>query len=317
MKKMPPLAVLATACSLRPLPLILLMTAPVTTHGQQQSVPAVPPAHFHHVHLNATDPASAILFYTSKFKAREESFAGLGDAVWTGDSWLLFTKVDAPPPSELLSGIWHIGWGAEDMQSTYQQQLARGTRFATPITDISDMVGGNRPFFYAYVDGPDHVLIELNTARHHNFGHVHLFSADPPAAGAWYAQQLGVRSLTQTAKRVYQGVQIAPAAFVTADHVSMIIYPVEYLEAVAPETWQARGGKFASTRGRVVDHLGFSVDDLDAALARMRNHGVKVTAEPRSIAGGRIRSAFVEGPDQVAIELIQDATPRPAPVQDD
>ena len=257
------------------------------------------------MHLNATDPAAAIEFYTSRFKARKESFAGLGDAVWTGDSWLLFTKVDAPPPSELLSGIWHIGWGAEDMQSTYQQQLAKGTRFATPITDISDMVGGNRPFFYAYVDGPDHVLIELNTARHHNFGHVHMFSADPPAAGAWYAKHFGFRSFPRTEKRVYRDVQIAPAAFVTADHVSMIIYPVEY-----------RGGGFVSTRGRVIDHLGFSVDDLDATLARMRTDGVKVTAEPRSLADGRIKFAFIEGPDQVAIELIQDATPRPAAVTD-
>lgn len=265
-----------------------------------------PAAHFHHVHLNATDPAAAIQFYTSKFKARKESFAGLGDAVWTGDSWLLFTKVDAQPPSELLSGIWHIGWGAEDMQSTYQQQLAKGTRFATPITDISDMVGGNRSFFYAYVDGPDHVLIELNTARHHNFGHVHLFSADPPAAGAWYAKELGVRTFPQTEKRIYRNVQIAPAAFVTADHVSMIIYPVEY-----------RGGTIVSTRGRVIDHLGFSVDDLDATLARLRNDGVKVTAEPRSLADGRIRSAFIEGPDEVAIELIQDSTPRPAAIVED
>ena len=264
-----------------------------------------PPAHFHHVHLNTTDPAAAIAFYTSKFKARKESFAGLGDAVWTGDSWLLFTKVDAPPPSELLSGIWHIGWGAEDMQSTYQQQLAQGTRFATPITDISDLVGGNRPFFYAYVDGPDHALIELNTARHHLFGHVHLFSADAPAAGAWYAQELGVRSFPQTEKRIFRNVQIAPAAFVTADHVSMIIYPVEY-----------RGGPILPTRGRVVDHLGFSVDDLDATLARLRQDGVKVTAEPRSIADGRIRFAFIEGPDQVAIELLQDGTPRPGPVAD-
>ena len=262
-----------------------------------------PLAHFHHVHLNATDPPAAIEFYTSKFKARRESFAGLGDAVWTGDSWLLFTKVNSSPPSELLSGIWHIGWGAEDMQSTYQQQLAKGTRFATPITDISDMVGGNRSFFYAYVDGPDHVLIELNTARHHNFGHVHMFSADPPAAGAWYTKEFGFRNFAQTEKRIYRDVQIAPAAFVTADHVSMIIYPVEY-----------RGGTFVSTRGRVIDHLGFSVDDLDATLARMRNDGVKVTAEPRSIADGRIKFAFIEGPDQVAIELIQDATPRPAPI---
>ncbi|HKS54384.1 MAG TPA: VOC family protein [Steroidobacteraceae bacterium] len=262
-----------------------------------------PTAHFHHVHLNSTDPAAAIQFYTSKFKARKESYAGLGDAVWTGDSWLLFSKVPAPPPSDLLSGIWHIGWGAEDMQSTYRKQLEMGTRFATPITDISDLVGGNRPFFYAYVDGPDHALIELNTARHHLFGHVHLFSADPPAAGAWYAKELGLRSFPQTEKRIYRNVQIAPAAFVTADHVSMIIYPVEY-----------RGGTIVATRGRVIDHLGFSVDDLDATLARLRADGVRITTEPSSLANGAVKSAFIEGPDNVAIELLQDSTPQPLPI---
>ena len=282
---------------MRAIAILALLAVPLVAHAQA--------AHFHHVHLNTTDPAAAIAFYTSKFKARRESFAGLGDAVWTGDSWLLFTKVDAPPPSELLSAIWHIGWGVEDMQSSYQQQLASGTRFATPITDISDMVGGNRPFFYAYVDGPDHALIEINTARHHNFGHVHLFSADPPAAGAWYARELGVRSFPQTEKRIYRTVQIAPAAFVTADHVSMIIYPLEY-----------RGGTIVPTRGRVVDHLGFGVEDLDATLARLRTDGVTVTAEPRTLADGKIKFAFVEGPDQVAIELIQDGTARPGPVQD-
>jgi catechol 2,3-dioxygenase-like lactoylglutathione lyase family enzyme len=274
-------------------------------------------AHFHHVHLNATDPALAIEFYTSKFKARKENFAGLGDAIWTGDSWLLFTKVSSPPPSELRSGIWHIGWGAEDMQSTYQQQLGKGTRFATPITDISDMVGGNRQFFYAYVDGPDHVLIELNTARHHNFGHVHMFSADPPAAGAWYAQHFGVRAFPQKEKRVYRDVQIAPSAFMTADHVSMIIYPIEYLKTSMPDLWKDRAvlqNGLVTTRGRVVDHLGFSVADLDATLARLRAAGVKVTAEPRTIADGQIEFAFIEGPDQVAIELLEDRTPKPAPI---
>ena len=272
-------------------------------------------AHFHHVHLNATNPATAIEFYTSKFKARKESFAGLGDAIWTGDSWLLFTKVDSPPPSELLSGIWHIGWGAEDMKSVYQKQLDSGTRFATPITDISAMVGGNRPFYYAYVDGPDHALIELNTANHHNFGHVHMFSGDPPAAGDWYAKHFGVRALPRREKRIYNNSQIAPASFVTADHVSMIIYPVEYIRAAAAADWKDRA-EFASTRGRVIDHLGFSVDDLDATLARLRNDGVIVTAEPRSIAGGQIEFAFIEGPDRIAIELLEDRTPRPAAIAD-
>lgn len=270
-------------------------------------------ADFHHVHLNSTDPAAAIDFYATKFKARKETFAGMTDAVWTGDSWLLFTKVDAPPPSDLISGIWHIGWGAEDMQATYRKQLDSGTRFATPITDISEMVGGNRPFFYAYVDGPDRALIELNTARHHNFGHVHMFSADPPAAGEWYARHLGWRVAAQKDKREFRGVQIAPSAFVTAGHVSMIIYPLEYLRALAPAQWQDRKS-FATTRGRVVDHLGFSVPNLDATLAALRKDGVIVTAEPKDVADGRLRHAFIEGPDQVVIELLEDRNPVPASI---
>jgi catechol 2,3-dioxygenase-like lactoylglutathione lyase family enzyme len=274
---------------------------------------AQPTARFHHVHLNATDPAAAIDFYTTKFKAKKEKFAGAMDAVWTGDSWLLFNKVATSPPSELLSAIWHIGWGAEDMKSTFQKQLDSGTKFATPITDITAMTGGSRPFYYAYVDGPDHALIELNTAGHHNFGHVHMFSANAPAAGAWYAKHFGVRVRPQTEKRVFGGNQIAPAAFVTAGHVSMIIYPIEYIQGQQPELWKGRTD-FVSTRQRVIDHLGFSVDDLDATLERLRKDGVKVTSEPRTILNGQIEFAFIEGPDRVAIELLEDRSPMPAPI---
>jgi len=287
--------------------LALAQTPPAATATPQ------PTARFHHVHLNTTDPAAAIDFYTTKFKARKEKFAGLLDAVWTGDSWLLFSKVQTAPPSELLSAIWHIGWGAEDMKATYQKQLDSGTKFATPITDITAMTGGTRPFFYAYVEGPDHALIELNTAGHHNFGHVHMFSADAPAAGAWYAKHFGVRARPQTEKRVYNNAQIAPASFVTADHVSMIIYPIEYIQGAAPDLWKDRK-EFEPTRSRVIDHLGFSVDNLDATIDRLRKDGVTVISEPRTIANGQIKFAFIEGPDKVALELLEDRSVRPAPI---
>src|SRR5260370_17391975 len=80
------------------------------------------------------------------------------------------------------------------MKTTYQKQVDKGTKFATPITDISDIGGGTAPglFFYAYVDGPEHQLIELNTANHHHFGHIHLLSKDPLAAGEWYIKQFGL-----------------------------------------------------------------------------------------------------------------------------
>src|ERR1041384_6770926 len=45
----------------------------------QTAPPAAPIAHFHHLHLNVTDPAAAINFYTSKFDSEKGRFAGLMD----------------------------------------------------------------------------------------------------------------------------------------------------------------------------------------------------------------------------------------------
>src|SRR5262249_36500584 len=53
----------------------------VAPASQPQS-PPLAPAHFHHMHLNTTDPSAAINFYTSKFDCEKKRFAGLLDAVW-------------------------------------------------------------------------------------------------------------------------------------------------------------------------------------------------------------------------------------------
>ena len=278
--------------------------------AQNAPAPQQQLAHFHHVHLNATDPATAINFYTSKFDCEKASFAGLQEAVWAQKSWLLFAKVSAPPKSDVTSAIWHIGWGAENMQETYQQQLDMGTKFATPLTDISDIGGGHAigVFFYAYVDGPDHQLIELNTTNHHHFGHIHMLSKDPIAAGEWYIKEFGLtrlgRGTPSRESRMYRGFQIAPSMSLMMDNVNIIIYPMEYAKTQWPELWKNRVD-FESTRGHVTDHIGFGVDNLDATLARLKSDGVKVTDEPRSVAGGKVRFAFIEGPDHVRIELVE------------
>ncbi len=267
-------------------------------------------AHFHHVHLNVTDPEAAINFYTSKFDAEKARFAGIQDAVWAQKSWLLFNKVAAPPTSDITSTIWHIGWGAEDMKATYQKQLDMGTKFATPLTDISDIGGGTRMgvFFYAYVDGPDHQLIELNTAQHHHFGHIHMLSKDPIAAGEWYMKEFGLtrlgRGTPSREPRMYKGFQIGPSMSLMMDNVNIIIYPMEYGKTEWPQLYKDRT-EMESTRGHTTDHIGFGVDNLDATLARLKNDGVKVTDEPRSVAGGKVRFAFIEGPDHIRIELVE------------
>ncbi|MFZ4984571.1 MAG: VOC family protein [Blastocatellia bacterium] len=266
---------------------------------------------FHHVHLNTTSPEGAVEFYTSRFPGERAKFAGQIEAVRTGRSWLLFNRVNAPPPWQLTSAIWHFGWGAVDMKAEYDRQLRLGTRFFEPLTDISD-IGGNanaRPgsFYYAYAESPDRALIELNTAPHHHFGHLHLFSADPVAAGEWYARQFEVKlrpRVPSREPRFYRGFQIGPSVSFVLDGINVIIFPVEYSKKAYAEQWKGRT-ELESTPGRVIDHLGIGVDKLDAFLEKMRRDGVKIRQGIRRLAGSSVRSALVEGPDRISLELIE------------
>jgi catechol 2,3-dioxygenase-like lactoylglutathione lyase family enzyme len=263
----------------------------------------MPEARFHHLHLNVTDPEAAISFYTSKFDCEKARFAGVEDAVWAQKSWLLFDKVAQPPPSEILSAIWHFGWGAEDMKAAYKKQLDSGTLFDTPITELFP------GFFYAYVIGPNKALIELNTAKHHNFGHLHLLSADAVSAGHWYQKYFGAKWASgrppTREPRFIRGYQIGPSSSLLADNVNIIIFPIEYARQQWPENWTKERTAFVSPKGRVVDHVAFSFEKLDEALAIFEKDGVKVVARPAEIPGTKVRSAFIEGPDNILLELVE------------
>lgn len=273
------------------------------------------PAHFHHLHLNSTDPAAAIDFYTSKLECEKRKFAGVQDAVWAHGAWLLFTRVNAPPKSEITSGIWHMGWGGGDrMRETYDKQVAFGTKFQTSLTDISDQCdgkGGNGRFLFAYIDAPDHALIELNTtaAGNTHFGHVHLLSADPIAAGEWYVKKFGLKPRGPAPPsrdvRYRCGRQTGPSVSLMMDDVNVIIYPVGNAKAAFPHAWKGRE-ELESSKGHTIDHLGFRAANLESTLERLKRDGVKVTAEPRAVLGGKIRFAFIEGPDHVRIEVMED-----------
>jgi catechol 2,3-dioxygenase-like lactoylglutathione lyase family enzyme len=264
-------------------------------------------AHFHHVHLNTTDPTKAIDFYASKFDCEKAKFAGVMDAVKAQDVWLLFTRVAEAPPWELVSPIWHIGWGAEDMKSTVQKQLDMGTRFYTPMTDISKLTN-TQGFYYAYVDGPDHALIELNTAAHHHFGHLHLFSDDPVSAGEWYIKYFNAKPRSNRpvsrAPRFYEGFQVGPAMSLMSDQVNIIIFPSQHARQANPEHWKGRS-ELAPSKGRSIDHIGFSVDNLAETLEGMRKAGVKITDDTKVILGGKLKCAFIEGPDKIRIEVVE------------
>jgi catechol 2,3-dioxygenase-like lactoylglutathione lyase family enzyme len=268
------------------------------------AAPAVAQTHFHHAHLNSTDPKAAIEFYTTHLSGEKATFGG-AEAVRTQKSWLLFTKVKKAPPTDIVSPLFHIGWGAEDMKAEFERQIRLGTTFQAVLTDGVELFGtGTRDRnFFMYLDGPDHVTIEVQSAPHHNFMHVHLLSDDPIAASDWYAKHFGLTPRNQLkTERAFRGIPTGPSASLQLDNVTFFWYPTAHVKALYGGQWKGRTA-YASNRGRVIDHIAISVDDLDQTLIRLRDEGVKVLSGPRKADG--LRSAFVQAPDNMEIELVE------------
>jgi catechol 2,3-dioxygenase-like lactoylglutathione lyase family enzyme len=266
---------------------------PSASYAQQ--VTATPNT-FHHVHLNATDPAAACAFYTRSFEVTKQTTLADWDAVQSEDVYLLFNKVNAAPIAALSSPLWHFGWGSTNVEADYQAHLAKGVTFQMPVTRLSP------GFLFTYLKAPDGALVEINTAASRAFTHTHLFSAAPLCAAEWYVKHLGASSRTparETCEVPFAapseplGVIRTPAATVRFGNVSLIIYP------------QQKPEKLVSPRGHVMDHIGLRVPDLAATLTSLRQVDVKVLQDVHPFGKSKSLAAFIEGPDANVLELIE------------
>jgi catechol 2,3-dioxygenase-like lactoylglutathione lyase family enzyme len=278
------------------LALLLSLIPPVpqsTAGSQQESAGATT---FHHVHLNSTDPSKAIDFYTRTFDVTKKTRMAGFDGIQSEKIYLLFNQAPSPPSASLDSAIWHFGWGSTAMEADYQKHLDNGVAFHTPITRLGSGL------LFAYMKAPDGALVEINTSQTRAFIHVHLYSDAPLCAAEWYVKHLGAASRGQrsgpcevpfAAPSEPLGVIRSPAATVRFGEISLIIYP------------RQRPGPLVNSRGHVVDHIALGVPDLSGALDRLRKAGVKVLEEPHQFGDSKSRAAMIEGPDAIAIELIE------------
>jgi methylmalonyl-CoA epimerase len=110
----------------------------------------------------------------------------------------------------------------------------------------------------------------------------------------FYVEQLG---LTLAARETVAGENVNVAMLPAGDT------RIELLEATGPDSPIA---KFIEKRGPGLHHIAFQVDDLDAALDRIKAAGGQVLNEPKRGAGGHLY-AFIHPKSSggVLIELIQ------------
>ena len=115
----------------------------------------------------------------------------------------------------------------------------------------------------------------------YRFDHIHLYTADPEATASWFATMFGaeIRRATVDGK---------PRVDLKVGGADIFLLHV----------------KDVALGKNSLDHFGFIVDDVDAAIAELRAKGAKVTMEPNTIRPGT-RISFVESPEGVRIEVLQ------------
>jgi methylmalonyl-CoA/ethylmalonyl-CoA epimerase len=123
---------------------------------------------------------------------------------------------------------------------------------------------------------------------------------------------IAVRDLEASVERYRRAFGVEPVHRETVEEqgVEEVLFKVgtsyvQLLRALGPDT---PVGKFLERRGEGVHHVGYRVDDLRAALARLREEGLAlVDEEPRPGSRGTT-VAFVhpKALDGVLIELVQE-----------
>ena len=166
---------------------------------------------------------------------------------------------------------------------------------------------------FAYLEGPDGALVEYQGDRPvERMNHVHMFQEEVFCAQVWYQKHLnapvsdGRTSETPINETNCKSPRGPDRSFPALEREGTYRVPRAAVEfSGVALTWYARQGEqpLAPTRGQLYDHIGLSVTDLDAWVAKLRREGVTFLMEPYRL--GDTRAVMIEGPSREAIELVE------------
>ena len=124
--------------------------------------------------------------------------------------------------------------------------------------------------------------------------HVHIRSADPHTTAAWYEKHFEAKIVSVR--------EVMPGTITIGMEVGG---PVR-LNVSSKPAGSSDERSTAELNRLGLEHFGFNVEDLEADLARLKSAGIRVVLPLTEVTGGT-RLAYIEGPDDVLIELVQRA----------
>jgi catechol 2,3-dioxygenase-like lactoylglutathione lyase family enzyme len=117
--------------------------------------------------------------------------------------------------------------------------------------------------------------------------HIHDVCSDLPASESWFLDGVGAELVE---RRESRGI---PTSELRLGGIRVL------LRAASKDENRADGEQ----RKYGTDHFGLDVTDVDALVERLRARGIEIAREPENSPRNRV--AFITGPDNLVIELVQ------------
>ena len=122
--------------------------------------------------------------------------------------------------------------------------------------------------------------------------HVHIRSKDPHASASWYERHFGAKKVSER--------EVMPGTITLSMEVAG---PVRLNISSKPDG-SSDERAVAGLNRLGLEHFGFDVEDLEAELDKLERADVRIVLPLTEVVGGT-RLAYIQGPDDVLIELVQ------------
>jgi len=251
------------------------------------------PIVYGHHHLNTTNLDAHKKFFIDTLGGRLIKIGTNNTEVIAFPNVLIFFRTtQAPTGGSRGTTVNHIGFSVPNLRQMVDKVKAAGFAMitkteATPDREVKDDIAGPAQpggASIAFAQAPDDLKVELVEAKQQTIPitlhHVHFFNPKNTEMQAWYVKTFGAAPRTGGA------------------------FPAATLPGVALNFSQSPD-PVVGTQGRVLDHIGFEVKNLEAFCKKLEADGIKLAVPYRQVPALGIAIAFFTDPWGTYIELTE------------
>jgi catechol 2,3-dioxygenase-like lactoylglutathione lyase family enzyme len=248
------------------------------------------PIVYGHHHLNVTSIDAHKKFWIDTLGGKAIKVGTSPNEIVMFPNVLIFLRQQMPTGGTKGTTVNHIAFAVKDVRQMRDKARAAGypivTREEAGAGDVvTDDISFNKEqgSYSAFVMGPDEIKVQFfevkSLATPIALHHVH-FAGPAAEMRDWYVKEFGAKPGT---RGVYNTANLPGV-------------DLSFGNAPTP---------VVSTRGRVLDHIGFEVKNLEAFLKKLEGDGVKIDRPYTKVPALNIAIAFIYDPWGTYIELTE------------